>query len=223
MKDFGVTAICCTPSYFLHLIDRAARDGRRPSRTAAARRASSAPSPGPNPCGGASRALTGIKASTSTGCPRSSGPAWPSSAPRQNGLHIFEDHFYPEIIDPETGEPLPDGAGRRTGADHAQQAGHADDPLPHARHHVVDSGNRAAAGARCGACSRIGRRSDDMLIIRGVNVFPSQVEAALLEVEGTLPHYQIVLTRDARPRPDGSAGGGDAATSSATGSARWKN
>ena len=70
---------------------------------------------------------------------------------------------------------------------------------------------------------RIGRRSDDMLIIRGVNVFPSQIEAALLEVEGTLPHYQIILTREHGPGPDRGAGRGHARRSSATRSAPWKH
>ena len=91
------------------------------------------------------------------------------------------------------------GAARRerggAGAHHALQAGHADDPLPDPGHHRHRP-TPCACGRTIRRIRRIGRRSDDMFIIRGINVFPSQVEAALLEVEGTLPHYQIVLTRE---------------------------
>ncbi len=80
-------------------------------------------------------AEAGIKAYDIYGLSEIIGPGVAIECPCQDGLHIFEDHFYPEIIDPETGEPLPDGAGGRTGAHHAEQAGDADDPLPHARHH----------------------------------------------------------------------------------------
>ena len=136
MKDFGVTAICCTPSYFLHLIERAGELGVDMHEAAAAGAASSAPSRGPRPCASDIEAESGIKAYDIYGLSEIIGPGVAIECRCQDGLHIFEDHFYPEIIDPETGEPLPDGAGGRTGADHAHQAGHADDPLPHARHHA---------------------------------------------------------------------------------------
>ena len=113
----------------------------------------------------------------------------------QDGLHIFEDHFYPEIVDPETGKPLPDGEeGELVLTTLSKQA------MPMIRYRTRDITALIAGPCPCGRTlrrmRRIGRRSDDMLIIRGVNVFPSQVEAALLEVEGTLPHYQIILTRE---------------------------
>ena len=108
MKDFGVTAICCTPSYFLHMIDRAAQL-ESTSGSCRCASASSAPSPGPIPCASTSKVVTGIQAFDIYGLSEIIGPGVAVECPCQDGLHIFEDHFYPEIIDPETGEALPDG------------------------------------------------------------------------------------------------------------------
>lgn len=193
MKDFGVTAICCTPSYFLHMIERAAemdidiRDlplrvgvfGAEPWTPSMRKRIET---------------LSGIRAIDIYGLSEIIGPGVAIECPEQNGLHIFEDHFYPEIIDPETGAVLPEGEEGElvltTLSKHA---------MPMIRYRTRDitalMPGRCPCGRSLRRMRRIGRRSDDMLIIRGVNVFPSQVEAALLDVEGTLPHYQIVLTR----------------------------
>jgi phenylacetate-CoA ligase len=122
------------------------------------------------------------------------GPGVGCECRRHQGLHIFEDHFYPEIVDPETGIPLEDGSeGELVLTTLSKQA------MPMIRYRSRDITRILTGRCDCGRTlrriDRIGRRSDDMLIIRGVNVFPSQVESALLEIEGTLPHYQIVLTR----------------------------
>jgi phenylacetate-CoA ligase len=114
--------------------------------------------------------------------------------PCQDGLHIFEDHFYPEIVDPDTGEVLPDGEdGELVLTTLSKQA------MPMIRYRTRDITSLLSEPCPCGRSlrrmRRVGRRTDDMMIIRGVNVFPSQIESALLEVEGTLPHYQIILTR----------------------------
>jgi phenylacetate-CoA ligase len=118
-----------------------------------------------------------------------------SECAQHDGLHVFEDHFYPEIIDPETGEVLPDGEeGELVLTTLSKKA------MPMIRYRTRDI--TAILPERCGCgrtirrIRRIGRRSDDMFIIRGVNVYPSQVEAALLNVEGTMPHYQIILSRE---------------------------
>ena len=193
MKDFRVTAVCCTPSYFLHLIERAAeldvdiRDlplrvgvfGAEPWTPSMRKRI---------------EALTGIQAYDIYGLSEIIGPGVAIECPYHDGLHIFEDHFYPEIIDPETGEVLPDGMeGELVLTTLSKQA------MPMIRYRTRDITSLVPDACACGRTlrrmRRIGRRSDDMLIIRGVNVFPSQVESALLEVEGTLPHYQIILTR----------------------------
>jgi phenylacetate-CoA ligase len=193
MKDFGVTAVCCTPSYFLHMIDRAAQldiDIRElPLRVGVF---------GAEPWTGAMRDriqnLTGIQAFDIYGLSEIIGPGVAVECPCQDGLHIFEDHFYPEIVDPDTGEVLPDGEdGELVLTTLSKQA------MPMIRYRTRDITSLLSEPCPCGRSlrrmRRVGRRTDDMMIIRGVNVFPSQIESALLEVEGTLPHYQIILTR----------------------------
>jgi phenylacetate-CoA ligase len=194
LKDFGVTAICCTPTYFLHLIDRAAELGvdlkQLPLRAGVF---------GAEPWTESMRrhieSKSGIEAFDIYGLSEIIGPGVACECRRHQGLHIFEDHFYPEIIDPESGEPLPDGTEGElvltTLSKHA---------MPMIRYRTRDITMLLPGRCECGRTlrrmGRIGRRSDDMLIIRGVNVFPSQVESALLQIEGTLPNYQIVLTRE---------------------------
>jgi phenylacetate-CoA ligase len=194
MKDFGVTAICCTPTYFLHLIDRAAELGvdfkELPLRAGVF---------GAEPWTDSMRrhieTHSGIEAFDIYGLSEIIGPGVGCECRRHQGLHIFEDHFYPEIIDPETGEPLPDGSeGELVLTTLSKQA------MPMIRYRTRDITSLLTGRCDCGRTmrriGRIGRRSDDMLIIRGVNVFPSQVETVLLQIEGTLPNYQIVLTRE---------------------------
>ncbi len=193
MKDFGVTAICCTPSYFLHLIERAAEmdvDLRElPLRAGVF---------GAEPWTAVMRqrieSLSGIRAYDIYGLSEIIGPGVACECCAQNGLHIFEDHFYPEIIDPETGRVLPDGEeGELVLTTLSKRA------MPMIRYRTRDITSLFTEPCQCGRTvrrmRRIGRRSDDMFIIRGVNIFPSQVESALLAVEGTLPHYLIVLNR----------------------------
>jgi phenylacetate-CoA ligase len=194
MKDFGVTAVCCTPTYFLHLIDRAVELGvnlkELPLRAGVF---------GAEPWTESMRRhieqSSGIEAFDIYGLTEIIGPGVGCECRRHEGLHILEDHFYPEIIDPETGEPLPDGSeGELVLTTLSKQA------MPMIRYRTRDitmlMPGRCVCGRTMRRMGRIGRRSDDMLIIRGVNVFPSQVESALLEIEGTLPHYQILLTRE---------------------------
>jgi phenylacetate-CoA ligase len=115
----------------------------------------------------------------------------------QNGLHIFEDHFIPEIIDPETEEVLPHGTpGELVFTTITKEA------FPVIRYRTRDISVLHTEPCRCGRTMiRMGRvrgRSDDMLIIRGVNVFPSQIESVLMETEGIEPHYQLVVEREGR-------------------------
>ncbi|MCE5325254.1 MAG: phenylacetate--CoA ligase [Planctomycetaceae bacterium] len=195
MKDFGVTAICCTPSYFVHLVERAAAMGidvrDLPLRTGIF---------GAEPWSDAMRRqieLTGgIKAYDIYGLSEIIGPGVGIECPCQNGLHIFEDHFFPEIVDTATGEPLPEGAeGELVLTTLSKQA------MPMIRYRTRDITTLISGQCPCGRTirriRRIGRRSDDMIIIRGVNVFPSQIEAALLAVSPSLLHYQIHLSREA--------------------------
>lgn len=113
----------------------------------------------------------------------------------KDGPVIWEDHFYPEIIDPETGAVLPDGEeGELVLTTLSKRA------MPMIRYRTRDITRLVAEPCACGRTlrrmERVGRRSDDMMIIHGINVFPSQIEAALLAVEGALPHYRIVLRRE---------------------------
>lgn len=195
MKDFGVTAICCTPSYFLHLIDQSRQMGidmkKLPLRAGVF---------GAEPWTEGMRqrieAESSLKAYDIYGLSEIIGPGVGIECAHQAGLHIFEDHFLAEIINPETLESVPDGQeGELVLTTLSKLA------MPMIRYRTRDITAFAAEPCACGRTirriRRIGRRSDDMLIIRGINLFPSQIEAALLRVEGTLPHYQIVLTREA--------------------------
>jgi phenylacetate-CoA ligase len=113
----------------------------------------------------------------------------------QNGAHIYEDHFYPEVIDPNTGVVLPPGTpGELVFTSLTKEA------LPVIRYRTGDIASVAASPCACGRTSvrmsRIVGRTDDMLIIRGVNVFPSQIETALMRITELTPHYQLVITRE---------------------------
>jgi phenylacetate-CoA ligase len=194
LKDFQVTAICCTPSYFIHLAERAAEMGvdlrELPLRVGVF---------GAEPWSESMRrhieSRTGIKAYDIYGLSEITGPGVAAECACQDGLHIFEDHFYPEIIDPQSGETLPEGEeGELVLTTLSKRA------MPILRYRTRDITAFLPGECPCGRTlrrmRRITRRSDDMFIIRGVNVFPSQVETALLAVEGTVPHYLIILTRE---------------------------
>jgi phenylacetate-CoA ligase len=193
LKDFRVTAICCTPSYFIHLIERAAELGVR-MRDLPLRVGIFGAEPWTESMRRHIEIEGGIQAFDIYGLSEIIGPGVAIECPYHRGLHIFEDHFYPEVIDPETGRVMPDGEeGELVLTTLSKQA------MPMIRYRTRDITALAAEPCPCGRTvrrmGRIARRSDDMFIIRGVNVFPSQIEAALLAVEGTLPHYQILLTR----------------------------
>ncbi|MDR3211878.1 MAG: phenylacetate--CoA ligase [Planctomycetota bacterium] len=194
MQDLGVTAICCTPSYFLHLAEKAGEMGVQLKNLKIR-----AGIFGAEPWSEAMRERiqneTWIKAHDIYGLTEIIGPGVAIECAEQNGLHILEDYYYPEIIDPETLQPLPDGEeGELVITTLAKRA------MPMIRYRTRDITSIMADQCYCGRTirriRRIGRRSDDMLIIRGVNVYPSQIEAALLKIDGLLPHYQIVITRE---------------------------
>ena len=194
MRDFKVTAICSTPSYFIHLLERAGELGID-IRGLSLRAGVFGAEPWTESMRRHIQADSGIKAYDIYGLSEIIGPGVASECACQNGLHIFEDHFYPEIIDPVTGAPLPDGAeGELVLTTLSKQA------MPMIRYRTRDITAFIPEPCACGRSlrrmHRVGRRSDDMFIIRGINVYPSQVETALLTVEGTLPHYQIILTRE---------------------------
>ena len=112
----------------------------------------------------------------------------------KDGPVIWEDHFYPEIIDPHTGQCVAGGRAGRARFHDPHQGGAAGDPLPHPRSDEPCCHRRRASMRRM---AKITGRSDDMLIIRGVNVFPSQIEELMLKQQGLAPHYLLEVTRDA--------------------------
>ena len=194
MKDFKVTAICCPPTYFIHLLDRAGEMGVD-VRGLPLRAGVFGAEPWTESMRRRIESLGGIRAFDIYGLSEITGPGVAIECCAQQGLHLFEDHFYPEIVDPETGEPVAEGCeGELVITTLSKRA------MPMIRYRTRDITALIPEPCPCGRTlrrmRRIGRRSDDMIVLRGVNVFPSQIESALLSVEGTLPHYQIVLTRD---------------------------
>lgn len=194
MRDFGVTVVSCTPSYFLHIIDQAEKMGvdirRLPLRIGAF---------GAEPWSDEMRLVieerAGIKAYDIYGLTEICGPGVGAECQHQDGTHLFEDHFYPEIIDPETLEPLQDGQEGELVFTTLDRFA-----MPMIRYRTRDITKLVAEPCSCGRTLRrmkkVAARTDDMLIIRGVNVFPSQIEAAMLQVQGASPHYQILVTRE---------------------------
>jgi phenylacetate-CoA ligase len=195
LKDFGPTAITCTPSYALHLADVARDMGIDPARDFKLRVG----------CFGAEAWSENMRAQIEKtfnidaidifGLTEVIGPGVSSEClEAKNGLHVFEDHFIPEIIDPDTGEPRPWGEkGELVFTSITKEA------FPVIRYRTRDLTRLNPEQCVCGRTflrmERITGRTDDMLIIRGVNVFPSQIESALLQIEGLEPHYQIIVDR----------------------------
>ncbi len=195
LRDFGATILCATPSYALNIAEVAEGMGidirKLPLRTGIF---------GAEPWTDAMRrdieARLGIKAVDIYGLSEIIGPGVACECHSvQNGLHGWEDHFLFEIIDPETMQPKSMGeAGELVITTLTKEA------LPMLRYRTRDITRLSDEPCACGRSHvrilRVTGRNDDMLIIRGVNVYPSQVEAVLVGFPGLAPHYQIVLTRD---------------------------
>jgi phenylacetate-CoA ligase len=194
LQDFGPTVITCTPSFSLHLYD-VAKDMGVDFASLKLRVGIC----GAEPWSLAMRAeiekKLGIDALDVYGLSEIMGPGVSIEClEAKNGLHMFEDHFLPEIIDPNTMESLPYGqTGELVITTLTKEA------FPVIRYRTRDVSALHPEPCKCGRTMvRMGRiqgRTDDMLIIRGVNVFPSQIEAVLMEVQGVEPHYQIVVDR----------------------------
>ena len=192
IRDFGVTAICCTPSYFLHLIEQAKELGID-LRDLPIRAGVFGAEPWTQGMRERLEQSAGIEAFDIYGLSEIIGPGVAIECNQHQGMHIFEDHFYPEIIDPDTCEVLPDGeTGELVLTTLSKYA------MPMIRYRTRDITRiipeKCACGRTLRRIDRISSRSDDMFIIRGVNVFPSQIESALLMVEGTTPNYMIKLS-----------------------------
>ena len=192
MKDFGATAIACTPSYLLHIAEtlEAAGDLDKIKLKAAICGAE----PWTEQMRKQIEEKLHINAFDIYGLSEVMGPGVACDCIYHKGLHVYEDHFLPEIIDPETLQPVPEGETGELVFTTLTKEG-----LPLLRYRTRDltsiSYDKCECGRTLARISRFKGRSDDMLIIRGVNVFPSQVEAALLEMGETEPHYMLVVDR----------------------------
>ncbi len=195
MKDFGPTAITCTPSYALHLADVARDMGIDPAKDFKLRVGCFGAEPWSENMREQIEKIFNIDAVDIFGLTEVIGPGVSSEClEAKKGLHVFEDHFIPEIIDPETGEPLPYGEkGELVFTSITKEA------FPVIRYRTRDISCLNPELCVCGRTfvrmERITGRTDDMLIIRGVNVFPSQIESALMQIEGLEPHYQLIVDR----------------------------
>jgi phenylacetate-CoA ligase len=194
MRDFGATALSCTPSYAMFLGDAARDRGLRPEDLPI-RVGFHGAEPWTNEMRLLIEAALGIDALDIYGLSEMGGPGVAFECLCKAGMHVNEDHYLAEIIDPETLQPLPEGAvGELVFTTLSRQA------QPLIRYRTRDLCSLISEPCACGRTSRrmtkpIGR-SDDMLIIRGVNVFPSQIEEVLMSIPDIEPHYQIVVDRE---------------------------
>jgi phenylacetate-CoA ligase len=193
MQDFKVSALVCTPSYALHIAE-AGREmgldfGKLPLRLGLF---------GAEPWSEEMRAQIearlSITATDNYGLSEVMGPGVSGECLEKNGLHIAEDHFIPEILDQDTLEPVTEGGkGELVFTSLTKEA------FPVLRYRTRDISSFLPGECPCGRTMirhrRITGRNDDMLIIRGVNVFPSQIESVLMEIEGAEPHYMIIVDR----------------------------
>jgi len=193
MKDFGTTILACTPSYALYLAEEMEELGIDRSELKL-----KAGIFGAEPWSSNMRKeieeRLGIMAMDIYGLSEIIGPGVSIDCPCKCGLHVQEDHFIPEIINPETEEILPPGTSGELVFTTITKEGL---PLLRYRTHDISSLNyeKCQCGRTLVRMSKVTGRSDDMLIIRGVNVFPSQIENVLLEVGDTAPHYILIVDR----------------------------
>ena len=192
MQDLGATILCCTPSYAAYIGESLRELGYKPEEIPLKAGIFGA-EPWTEEMRRSNEATLGIKAYDIYGLTETSGPGVAFECSEQSGMHINEDHFYAEIIDPDTGEVLPEGSrGELVFTSLDKEA------FPLLRYRTRDicvlSRKKCSCGRTLIKMAKPMGRTDDMLIIRGVNVFPSQIETVLLS-EGYEPNYQIVVDR----------------------------
>ena len=193
MHDFGSTVLCCTPSYALYLAD-AIKDSGYPREEFKLKVGAFGAEPWTENMRKELESKLNIKAYDIYGLTEICGPGVGGECECQNGTHLWEDHFFPEIVDPVTLEPVEPGQHGELVFTTLTKEG-----MPMIRYRTRDLTHLIYDKCECGRTAvRMGRilgRSDDMLIIRGVNVFPSQVESVILEMPEFEPHYLIVVDR----------------------------
>ena len=193
LQDFRPQGLACTPSFALHIAEAMAEQGIAPS-SIGLRYAMFGAEPWTEAMRAELERLWGVSALDFYGLSELIGPGVAAECAERAGLHVNEDHFLPEVVDPASGAPLPAGAeGELVLTSLTKEA------LPMIRYRTGDVTALDPAPCRCGRTTvrmaRIKGRTDDMLIIKGVNVYPSQLEAALLTLPDLAPHYQLVVDR----------------------------
>ncbi|MBN2083956.1 MAG: phenylacetate--CoA ligase [Anaerolineales bacterium] len=194
MEDFEATVLVATPSYALVLAETAREMGVDFRERMKLRVALLGAEPWTEEMRRELQMRMNLEAYDSYGLTEIIGPGVALECPYHDGLHIWEDHFLPEVVDPETGTPLPNGSeGELVISTITRQA------MPLLRYRTRDRVSLKHERCRCGRTMvRMGKvhgRTDDMLVVRGVNVFPSQVEEVVLATPGVEPHYQILVDR----------------------------
>ena len=193
IRDLNITGIACTPSYALYLAETLDKVGVS-KNDIKLRVGALGAEPWTENMRKEIEERLGIKAFNLYGLSEIIGPGVSYECVEQNGSHINEDHFYPEIIDPETLEPLEDGVTGELVFTTLTKSG-----MPLLRYRTKDLCTLSHEQCSCGRTNvkmgPIMGRSDDMLIVRGINVFPSQVESVILEIPELEPHYMLVLDR----------------------------
>ena len=194
MQDFGSNCLCCTPSYAMHIAETMQQMGVDPS-SVKLRAGVFGAEPWTEAMRRRIEEMMRIKAYDIYGMSELMGPGVAYECSAQDGMHINEDHFIVEVIDPETGEPVPDGEkGELVFTCISKEA------LPLIRYRTRDISAVTREKCSCGRTflrmKKPQGRTDDMLIIRGVNVFPSQVESVLLGFDFVTPNYQITVSRE---------------------------
>ena len=194
MQDFGSTVLTCTPSYSLFMAEEATLEGVD-FRGLKLRVGIFGAEPWSEAMRAEIEGKLNLTALDIYGLSEIMGPGVAQECiEAKSGLHIWEDHFLPEIIDPETGAVLPEGTKGELVITTITKEG-----IPLLRYRTRDITSLTREPCRCGRThariARMSGRSDDMLIIRGVNVFPSQIESILVQIEGVEPHYILIVDR----------------------------
>lgn len=193
IRDLGITGIACTPSYALHLAETMGKMGIR-KEDIRLRIGAFGAEPWTEDMRREIESRLGLQGYNLYGLSEIMGPCVSYECSCKNGSHICEDHFFPEIIDPQTLQPLPAGQTGELVFTTLTKEG-----LPLLRYRTRDLCSLMQGECECGRTSvRMGRivgRSDDMLIIRGINVFPSQVESVILSTKEFEPQYQLIVDR----------------------------
>jgi len=196
MADLGTTVLACTPSYALTLADAAEAEGIDMGRLKLKSGIFGA-EPWSEGMRQAIEQKLNLSAHDIYGLSEIIGPGVANECEAKDGMHVFDDHFIPEIVSPETGEPVAPGErGELVITCITKRC------LPLIRYRTKDISALNPGPCVCGRTharvARLTGRTDDMLIIRGINVFPSQIEEVISRIRGVAPHYQIIVTREGR-------------------------